>query len=32
MDVPHQRIGSKSDVHVGRDFELAAQNFLYNTI
>lgn len=27
MDKPHQRIGSKSNAHVGRDFELAAQKF-----
>ncbi|WP_164847148.1 hypothetical protein [Neptunomonas marina] len=27
MDKPHQRIGSKSNAHVGRDFELAAQSF-----
>lgn len=27
MNKPHQRIGSKSNAHVGRDFELAAQKF-----
>jgi hypothetical protein len=27
MDKPHQRIGSRSNAHVGRDFELAAQHF-----
>lgn len=27
MDKTHQRIGSKSNAHVGRDFELAAQRF-----
>lgn len=27
MNNPHQRIGAKSNAHVGRDFELAAQNF-----
>jgi len=27
MNQPHQRIGSKSNAHVGRDFELAAQKF-----
>ena len=27
MSKPHQRIGSKSNAHVGRDFELTAQNF-----
>lgn len=30
MDKPHQRIGSKSNAHVGRDFELAAQRFFAN--
>jgi hypothetical protein len=27
MNKPHQRIGAKSNAHVGRDFELAAQKF-----
>jgi hypothetical protein len=27
MNKPHQRIGSKSNAHVGREFELAAQKF-----
>lgn len=27
MDKPHQRIGSKSNAHVGRDFELEAQSY-----
>ncbi len=27
MNKPHQRIGSKSNAHVGRDFELATQSF-----
>lgn len=27
MNKPHQRIGSKSNAHVGRDFEQAAQSF-----
>ncbi len=27
MDKPHQRIGSKSNSHVGRDFEMAAKDF-----
>ena len=27
MNKPHQRIGSKSNAHVRRDFELAEQNF-----
>ena len=30
MSKPHQRIGSKSNAHVGRDFELAAQRFFAN--
>ena len=27
MSKPHQRVGSKSNAHVGRDFELSAQKF-----
>jgi hypothetical protein len=27
MNKPHQRIGAKSNAHVGREFELAAQRF-----
>ena len=27
MDKPFQRVGSKSNAHVGRDFELVAQSF-----
>jgi len=27
MDKPHQRIGARSNSHVGRDFERAAKNF-----
>jgi hypothetical protein len=27
MDKPHQRIGSRSNAHVGVDFEFAAKNF-----
>lgn len=30
MNKPHQRIGSKSNAHVGRDFELSAQSFFSN--
>jgi len=30
MNKPHQRKGAISNAHVGRDFELAAQNFLVN--
>ena len=30
MDKPHQRIGSKSNAHLGRDFELAVQSFFAN--
>ncbi|MBM7070604.1 hypothetical protein JQC92_00910 [Shewanella sp. 202IG2-18] len=27
MNKPHQRIGAKSNTHVGKDFEIAAQKF-----
>ena len=27
MDKTHQRVGAKSNAHVGREFELATQNF-----
>lgn len=30
MDKPHQRKGSKSNAHVGRDFEVAAQCYFAN--
>jgi hypothetical protein len=30
MDKPHQRLESKSNAHVGREFELAAQSFFTN--
>lgn len=30
MDKPHQRIGSQSNAHVGRDFEIAARSFFCN--
>lgn len=31
IDKPHQRIGSQSNAHVGREFELAAQNYFANS-
>ncbi|MGY3913050.1 hypothetical protein ACW5XW_09545 [Aeromonas piscicola] len=30
MNKPNQRIGAKSNAHVGRDFELAAKSFFTN--